>query len=104
MATCVTSAVYKEELLFETDRIDTLALNVITAEDGVNGNLKTEDICKAKFDERDSCGDVEAEKGVFETLTRLVLLRTLVSLKNADLVLLIVIDITINDKVALPLA
>ena len=85
MVTCVTSAVYKGELLFETDRIDTLAIEVITPDDGVKGDLKSEDICKAALDKRDSRGDVETEKGVFETLTRLM--GTVVSLKNADLVL-----------------
>lgn len=90
--------------MFETDRIDTLAIEVITPDDGVKGDLKTEDICKATLDERDSRDDVETENGVFETLTRLVLMVTAVSLKNADLVLLIVLDLTINDKVALLLA
>ena len=87
MVTCVTSAVYKGELLFETDRIDTLAIEVITPDDGVKGDLKSEDTCKGTLDKRDSRGDVETEKDVFETLTRLVLMGTVVSFKNADLVL-----------------
>lgn len=83
--------------MFETDRIcDTI--EVITPDDGVKG------ICRATLDERDSRGDVETEKGVFETLTRLVLMGTVVSLKNGDLLLLIVLDLTIDDKVALLLA
>lgn len=73
--------------MFETDGIDTLAIEVITPDDGVKGDLKSEDICKATLDKRDSLGDVETEKGVFETLTRLVLMGTVVPFKNADLVL-----------------